>query len=48
MSLGAEDLNWVKSSELAVAQQALGGEKNTSCVIWRDSETVINQLPGYG
>jgi hypothetical protein len=25
----------------------LGGAKETSYVIWSDSETVINPLPGY-
>jgi hypothetical protein len=49
MSLGAEELNGVETSELAVAEygqeRELDGDK-TACVIWSDSETVINPLPG--
>jgi hypothetical protein len=30
-----------------MGRKDLGGEKNSSCVIWSDSETVINPLPGY-
>jgi hypothetical protein len=30
-----------------MARKELGGDKKTSCAIWRDSETVMNPLPGY-
>jgi hypothetical protein len=39
MSFGAEELNWVESSELAVAEIArniVGFENKTSCVILCD------------
>jgi hypothetical protein len=41
--LGAKELNWVESSELA--RKELDSEKKASCVIWSDNETVINPLP---
>jgi hypothetical protein len=44
--LGAEELNWVRSGR-KMARKELGYEKKASCVIWSDSETVINPLPGY-
>jgi hypothetical protein len=44
MSLGAEELNWVESSQLAAAEWQ---ERKASRVIWSYSETVINPLPGY-
>jgi hypothetical protein len=50
MSLGAEELNSVESSELAAAEMArieLGCEKKTSCAVESDSKTVMNPLPGY-
>jgi hypothetical protein len=30
-----------------MARNELGGTKETSCVIWVDSETDKNPLPGY-
>jgi hypothetical protein len=30
-----------------VTRKGLGGENKTSYVIWMDSETMINPLPGY-
>jgi hypothetical protein len=30
-----------------MAKKELDGAKKTSCVIWSDSETVINALPEY-
>jgi hypothetical protein len=31
-----------------MARKELGGAKKISNMSWSDSETVINQLPGYG
>jgi hypothetical protein len=30
-----------------MARKELDGDKETSCVIWSDSKTDINPLPGY-
>jgi hypothetical protein len=46
MSLGVEELNWVGSCRTMTGKE-LGCEKNFSCVIWSDTETVISPLPGY-
>jgi hypothetical protein len=46
MSLGEAELNWVGSCR-TMSWKELGGANKTSCVIWSDSETIMNPFPGY-
>jgi hypothetical protein len=45
--IGLSWVFWIGSCRI-MSRKELGGARKTSCVIWSESETVINPLPGDG